>query len=539
MIPNISKSGTSFRGAGAYYLHDKAADPDLPRHLKPTTDDRVSFVDTRNCVNIDPQMAIDEMWATAEVQTQLKRQAGLSTAGRKCENPVKTISMSWHPSEQPTPDQMLEAADSYLGKMGWGEHQAMLIGHKDTEHAHLHIILNRVHPETGRVLDDFNDFKRSQTWALDYEREQGRIFCEKRLEIDLGHGHEAKPANDNIPHEVIQLTKQSKQDFERSELDRKDRDAFERATLKQQQREEREAWFEEGAKLFKETRNAVWREVKAEFRDEWVQFYEDKRERDAEALKLAQSAMGQALHFAKAGDFEQAWKAFHDKDAIVDTVTAEFAARRQELVQAQKLAVQEGQTRACDALRGQREADYQQLLERQKEERSYLKEAHALGQSGMDVIKSRELTPPAPSLTSDIIIDTRMFPPPVEIRQRSDAGTHIDVPPLPSVPSEERSIANMRDQALTGAADLAAGGIGAVADYLADQLAEVFAPTAPEIREARAKAADFAKDQAEADRPPNPYMRHAGEADQKARADREQQEADRYWDLERERSRER
>ncbi len=134
MIPNISKSGTSFRGAGAYYLHDKAADRDLPAHLKPQTDDRVAFIDTRNCVNIDPQRAIDEMWATAEAQTRLKLEAGLSTAGRKCTNPVKTISLSWHPSERPTSDQMLEAADSYLAKMGWSEHQAMLIGHNDTAH---------------------------------------------------------------------------------------------------------------------------------------------------------------------------------------------------------------------------------------------------------------------------------------------------------------------------------------------------------------------------------------------------------------------
>ena len=37
-------------------------------------------------------------------------------------------------------------------------------------------------------------------------------------------------------------------------------------------------------------------------------------------------------------------------------------------------------------------------------------------------------------------------------------------------------------------ADLAAGGIGQVASYLADQLGELFAPTPPEVREAQAKA---------------------------------------------------
>ena len=36
--------------------------------------------------------------------------------------------------------------------------------------------------------------------------------------------------------------------------------------------------------------------------------------------------------------------------------------------------------------------------------------------------------------------------------------------------------------------DLAAGAIGSVASYLADQLGELFAPTPPEVREAQAKA---------------------------------------------------
>ncbi len=157
MIPNIARGGTSFRGAGKYYLHDKTpeterGDDDALEHL--TTRERVAFTVTRNCVNDDPEQAIDEMWTTAAAQDELKREAGLKLGGRKCTNPVKTISLSWHPSETPTQEQMIEAADSYLKKMGWSEHQALFVGHNDTEHPHIHIILNRVNPETGRVLDD-------------------------------------------------------------------------------------------------------------------------------------------------------------------------------------------------------------------------------------------------------------------------------------------------------------------------------------------------------------------------------------------------
>ena len=53
-----------------------------------------------------------------------------------------------------------------------------------------------------------------------------------------------------------------------------------------------------------------------------------------------------------------------------------------------------------------------------------------------------------------------------------------DVPALPPpVPETTRQLS-----------DLAAGAIGSVASYLADQLGELFAPTPPEVREAQAKA---------------------------------------------------
>ena len=66
MIIRIQSSGGSFRGAGKYYLHDKAADASLEKGLKPQTDARVWFTDTRNCLERDPARALDEMWRTAE-----------------------------------------------------------------------------------------------------------------------------------------------------------------------------------------------------------------------------------------------------------------------------------------------------------------------------------------------------------------------------------------------------------------------------------------------------------------------------------------
>lgn len=557
MIPNIARSGTSFRGAGKYYLHDKTpenerGDEDALEHL--TSRERVAFTATRNCVHDDPEQAIDEMWATAAAQDELKREAGLKLGGRKCTNPVKTISLSWHPSETPTQEQMIETADSYLKKMGWSEHQALFVGHNDTEHPHIHIILNRVNPETGRVLDDRNDFKRSQEWALEYEKEQGRIFCEKRLDYELGAKDRTRPANDNIPHDIILLTRPSEQGFKHDEMTREQRDALERSQLKVEQRAEREAWFEDGGQLFKAARNAVWREVKEEYREDWKVLYAEKSERQDEAHAISGNAVSRAFYFAKRGEWDEARDAFADRHSVTDTVNREFAERFASLREDQRQEVVERQQLACEMLFLVRETVYKALLEQQQLVRDDMRELHAKGERADHLVtpvpharvgeealaRANAPVPPAPDreAAEPAKDGVAALVPKIDFRDNQNSTLiSIEFPQFPVSDDPEHD--KIRDGALTGAADLGAGMVGGVASYLADQLGELFAPTPPEVREAREKTEDKARQTQEENRPVNPYLRHAGDAEQKARDEREREERERYWDDERERRRER
>lgn len=562
MIPNIAKSGTSFRGAGKYYLHDKAADRTMAKELKPKTDDRVAFMDTRNCVHDYPEQALDEMWATADAQVELKRANGLPVSGRKCTNPVKTISLSWHPSEKPTPDQMIEAADSYLKHMGWDEHQAVLIGHNDTAHPHIHIILNRVHPETGLVLDDYKDKKRSQEWALEYEREHGCIWCEKRLEYDKARGEELprQAANENLPHNVIQMTRPLEQQYRAVEQQREDLDKLERDLLKAQQRAEREAFFEDGRKLFKETRNAVWREVRDEYRPQWREHFETKAAKEAEAELHSQSGITRAIWLAQQGEWERARGAFDDRNAVRDVVRAELAEERKSLHAEQVAATRIAQELACADLRASREDQYKALLERQRGERAEMRDAHAHGDSAAHILKvqldarsanqNNEPSPraPEPANSNDAPAADRATGtghPPVAVRRADRQGATspqvagIDnVPELPQVPldREDAAAARSGEIAVTGIADAGAGAIGGLANVLADIMGEMFAPTPPEVRDAMAKAAA----QAEAAKPvENPYLKHVPQAREMSEAERDDKARDEYWDKQRERRRER
>lgn len=566
MVPNI-KNGSSFLGAGKYYLHDKAASRDVSNHLKPKTDERVSFMDTRNCVNNDPELALHEMWATAERREALKMAAGVRRGGQTgSDQVVKTISLSWHPTEKPSPEQMIEAADQFIAKMGWQEHQAVYIGHNDTAHPHIHIILNRVHPETGRMLDDRNDYKRAQGWALEYEKEHGRILCEKRLEYEHGRdGPQRSPeaANENVPHHIRDVMRAAELVFLRGEQERLALDMLERETLKREQREERQDWFEDGAKLLKAARNEVWREVREDYKPDWQEFYREKEAREAEAEKHSTSAIARALHFAKEGQWEQARAAFDNRDAVRDAVDAEFSERRKVLRSEQMEETRALQTMVCDDLRAARDIAYKELLERQASERSEMRERHAQGERyerapPASSSEGRTDQPPiAPTPNPAVAATARQdairiedqqqlsalgLPPPVPVPavtapgREAEPTAQLEHPPQGT---DERAAAHQADRAVTGAADLGAGMMGGVASYIADQLGEMFAPTPPEVREAQAKAAEQAREAAERSKPANPYIRHIGEAENKARADREDKDHEKYWDEERERRRER
>ena len=58
---------------------------------------------------------------------------------------------------------MQTIARETLGQAGLGKHEALVMGHGDRDHAHLHMMVNRVNPKTGvawRVSHDYARFDR-------------------------------------------------------------------------------------------------------------------------------------------------------------------------------------------------------------------------------------------------------------------------------------------------------------------------------------------------------------------------------------------
>ena len=244
-----------------------------------------------------------------------------------------------------------------------------------------------------------------------------------------------------------------------------------------------------------------------------------------------------------------------------DAVAAQLAERKADLKSRQTEDLRERQKDACDALRETRDVQYQDLLQRQRDERAAFNAGQTLDNIRLGQDANRTTEPAAigrndapanenrpadearvnegqtVSSSPFAVIPAELVPTPRPTAEYDKA--------IPSVaPSSERAElpapepANVvmptveAPEVTRQVADLAAGGIGQVASYLADQLGEMFAPTPPEVREAQAKAA--AKAEAEKPAPvehDNPYARQIDAAMKIVEAEREQREQNRaYWE---------
>jgi hypothetical protein len=110
---------------------------------------------------------------TAQHAGELKEAAGIKATERKTDAPVYHLSLSWMPGEQPTQAEMMEAGVSALEKLGYGEHEAVFAAHGDKAHMHLHIVVNRINPETGKTHNPKDDQKILQAWGHEYDKARG------------------------------------------------------------------------------------------------------------------------------------------------------------------------------------------------------------------------------------------------------------------------------------------------------------------------------------------------------------------------------
>jgi hypothetical protein len=202
-LANRTGLGASFKGLGLYLLHDKRDDDDMQVAARDQTHHRVGFVETRNLPTDDGDRAWRLMIGTVSRADELKRLAGIKATGRKLEKPVLHYSLNWHPDERPTKEQMVTAVESSLKALGLEDHEALIVQHTEMEHSHVHIMVNRVHPETGVAAKLSNSRLVLDKWADQFERANDNIVSPNRKEKydKRARGENAPAKRQWLPHD--------------------------------------------------------------------------------------------------------------------------------------------------------------------------------------------------------------------------------------------------------------------------------------------------------------------------------------------------
>jgi hypothetical protein len=150
VIGNVNQLGKGFKGVASYLESGKDGQQW----------DRVEWVESRNLPTRDPQTAARIMSATAHDSER--------TAA-----PVYHFSISFDPGDPIDRESMRRVADRTLRDLGLQDHQALIVAHGDTAHPHVHVVVNRVHPETARAWSNFRDFPRIERSLRAQEVEMG------------------------------------------------------------------------------------------------------------------------------------------------------------------------------------------------------------------------------------------------------------------------------------------------------------------------------------------------------------------------------
>ena len=162
-------------------LNSRAVSSPVETH-HPESAERVEWTETRNLATSEGERVGRIMAATAEASPELKCLAGVAATGRKLEKPDR--------------QEMRRAAQESLKALGMERHQALVVSHRDGQ-PHVHVIANRVDPESGKAAGLNRSKLKLSKWAEEYERGQGKIRCPQRERNNARRG-QGKRVQDRV-----------------------------------------------------------------------------------------------------------------------------------------------------------------------------------------------------------------------------------------------------------------------------------------------------------------------------------------------------
>ena len=85
------------------------------------------------------------------IDTAAAEMKALEFFNPRCHDAVFHYELAWPPGERPSRAECTDAALHTLKQLGFNEHLYVIVVHDDKKHFHVHIMLNKIHPETYRA----------------------------------------------------------------------------------------------------------------------------------------------------------------------------------------------------------------------------------------------------------------------------------------------------------------------------------------------------------------------------------------------------
>jgi hypothetical protein len=107
------------------------------------------------------------------IDTAAAEMKGVESLNPRCNDAVFHYELAWPPGERPSRAEWVDCALYTLNQLGFKEHQYVLVAHEDKKHFHIHVMVNRVHPETYKAHTPFRDWITLDSAARHLEAKYG------------------------------------------------------------------------------------------------------------------------------------------------------------------------------------------------------------------------------------------------------------------------------------------------------------------------------------------------------------------------------
>jgi len=92
------------------------------------------------------------------LETAAKEMHAVAMQNQRVKDPLYHLIISWQTDEDPTDSQIFESAIHTLNHLGMADHQYLFAIHRDTDNVHVHLTVNKVHPETYKSASTRHDY---------------------------------------------------------------------------------------------------------------------------------------------------------------------------------------------------------------------------------------------------------------------------------------------------------------------------------------------------------------------------------------------